>query len=596
MGSEGILLNITASAPGRSFPTWKVTFSTAQPLGDVLRGWANTRLGVDLTEQVPEKAQALASDGSALPLTESVGSLREKLRMRQGAYTLDVLWPAEALPAVKSARGRTAPGPPARSKLRKLHPSARYCYVDRRVMGWGSSSTHKAKIAAGTYADTRGHYPEAELALAMRTPPAFDEDVELEDRQLAALDDANAVLFHARLRGPKHEVLNWEATCKRCERNIRERKPDKKASQLPYPVFIPSCGRAEKAHLNWRASHVFGPQETTPLGLRPVVCLVIEPEEEEDYRAAWPLSLMLILPEGHRGPGYARWVVQRLCTSSCIVGHEASDGSQRRLQRIWIVDDTLTMFYRLALMEKFVSCGRLRRPKRMKHRVANGLMFQEALLAVQRHHFIGRAAVAGFLRDDGTAVCKRNDWKLDELALYKVVLLDLRELWRLNVEYTPQLQMYEDICLNHDVLSKGGRTLKCQCYGFRAVHAKKGGCLQQRNGRERSGQTRLKDLVKKSEFAKMNKDRQKVVKELLQWVRDKELLFRKRTEEPKKNAPTPPSPERTADNEADEQEVAVGDMTPGTPVEVDDSEASASEAEDLEMFADESSPPVLWPR
>eukprot|EP00913_Durusdinium_trenchii_P025059 g23523.t1 len=58
-------------------------------------------------------------------------------------------------------------------------------------------------------------------------------------------------------------------------------------------------------------------------------------------------------------------------------------------------------------MEKFVSCGRLRRPKRMKHRVANGLMFQEALLAVQRHHFIGRAAVAGFLRDDGTAVCKR---------------------------------------------------------------------------------------------------------------------------------------------------------------------------------------------
>eukprot|EP00913_Durusdinium_trenchii_P025057 g23521.t1 len=95
-------------------------------------------------------------------------------------------------PAVKSARGRTAPGPPARSKLRKLHPSARYCYVDRRVMGWGSSSTHKAKIAAGTYADTRGHYPEAELALAMRTPPAFDEDVELEDRQLAALDDANA--------------------------------------------------------------------------------------------------------------------------------------------------------------------------------------------------------------------------------------------------------------------------------------------------------------------------------------------------------------------------------------------------------------------
>ena len=34
-------------------------------------------------------------------------------------------------------------------------------------------------------------------------------------------------------------------------------------------------------------------------------------------------------------------------------------------------------------------------------------------------HRVWRVAVAGFLRDDGTAVCKRNDWKLDELALYK---------------------------------------------------------------------------------------------------------------------------------------------------------------------------------
>ena len=37
-------------------------------------------------------------------------------------------------------------------------------------MGWGSSSTERGKVAAGAYATTRGHFPEAELARAMRTP------------------------------------------------------------------------------------------------------------------------------------------------------------------------------------------------------------------------------------------------------------------------------------------------------------------------------------------------------------------------------------------------------------------------------------------
>ncbi|CAE7796379.1 unnamed protein product [Symbiodinium sp. CCMP2592] len=290
------------------------------------------------------------------------------------------------------------------------------------------------------------------------------------------------------------------------------------------------------AHLNWEAPHVFGPQEKEP-GLQPVVCIVVEPEEEEDYRDTWPLALMLVLPEGNRGPGYARWAVQTVCTRAHVAGGcsgPCQPAMLRRLGRIWIVDDTLTTFYRLAWMDNFRQCGRLARPKRMKHRVASSeLMFVEALLAVQRHPFIGRAAVAGFLRDDGTAVCKRAEWKLDELALYKVVLLDLNELRRLQVEYVPSLQMYEDICLNHDVLSRGGRTLKCQCYGFRAVHAKMGGCLQQRAGHRDAGKTtgltKLEDLVQPAAFAGMCHDRQKAIQELLRWVQDKETLFRKRS-------------------------------------------------------------------
>eukprot|EP00435_Cladocopium_sp_Y103_P073590 s155_g44.t1 len=400
-------------------------------------------------------------------------------------------------------------------------------------------------------------------------------------RRSASLLD---VLFNARLQGPAPEVLNWEATCKRCERSMKDRKPDKQASQIPYPVFIPTRGRPAKAHLNWQATHVFGAPEDKPPGLKPVVCLVIEPAEEEEYRATWPSSLMLILPESNCGPGYARWVVQQVCTKFCLEGDPTNP---QRFQRIWIVDDTLTMFYRLALMEKFVGCGRLRRPKRMKYRVANeGLMFMEALLAVQKHHFIGRAAVAGFLRDDGTAVCKRNDWKLDELALYKVVMLDLCELWRLGVEYMPQLQMYEDICLNHDVLTRGGHTLKCQCYGFRAVHAKKGGCLKQRDGRHKPGQTRLKDLVQKTAFRSMKKDRQKAVRELLEWVRDKEMLFQKRTTEEKPRSDAATSGERNVEGAESVKTPSGGDQSDGGDslevLQVSDSEAE-TEAEKADV-------------
>ncbi|CAJ1380597.1 unnamed protein product [Effrenium voratum] len=604
-GPQVTLLSVGAIYPGRSFPNWKVAFSNARSLRDVVRCWANAYMGVDLSQEVPEGAQALA-DGKPLNLERTVGSLRETLSVRQGAYSFEISWPAETLPDAPTA---AAPKKSGASKLRRLHPSARYCHVDRRVMGWGSSTTHKAKIAAGTYADTIGHFPEAELAAQMRTPPPLPKDgeVALQGCLLAAIGDDNKALFHARLIGPQNEVLNWEATCRRCERVSLARKTDKQAPQVPYPVFIPTCGRPEKAHLNWQAAHVFGCQQETALGLQPVVCMVVEPEEEERYRAFWPSSLMLILPESNRGPGYARWVVQRVCTRSYVVGDsncgDRHEDNLRRLYRIWIADDTLTMFYRLALMDKYVGCGRLQRPKRMKHRVASkGQMFLEALLAIQRHPFSTRAAVAGFLRDDGTAVCKRNDWKLDEMALYKIVLLDLPELWRLGIEYMPQLRMYEDICLNHDVLSKGGRTLKCQCYGFRAVHAKKGGCLEQRHGRHKSGQTRLKDLVKKSEFGSVAKDRQKAVRELLQWVRDKEVLFQKRTTQEKPAMDTPNSADRKEQpsEELPREQSSLG-AGPFEAFEVSSAESEDevvrslhSSPEDLEMITHAHNKPISW--
>jgi len=150
-------------------------------------------------------------------------------------------------------------------------------------------------------------------------------------------------------------------------------------------------------------------------------------------------------------------------------------------------------------------------------------MFREAFVAVQRHPFITRAAVAGFLRDDGTAVCKRMDWKSDELSLYKVVLLNIDELMRLGVEYQRDLMMYEDICLTHQVLRLGGHTLKCQSFCYWAAHASSGGCQDQRKQKSESG-TSLFDLMAPAAFRKLCASHQDTVKELHTWVRSKEQI------------------------------------------------------------------------
>lgn len=150
-------------------------------------------------------------------------------------------------------------------------------------------------------------------------------------------------------------------------------------------------------------------------------------------------------------------------------------------------------------------------------------MFREALCTVQQHSQLPRVAIAGFLRDDGTAVCKRRDWILDQLSLYKIVLLNLRELKRLRVEYLRDLKMYEDICMTHQVLSKAGHTLKCQSYCYRAVHAVHGGCDSQRQGRGTSSDTtQLEQLMTPAEYRRASTEQQELVRDLLQWVRAKE--------------------------------------------------------------------------
>ena len=52
--------------------------------------------------------------------------------------------------------------------------------------------------------------------------------------------------------------------------------------------------------------------------LHPVICIVVEPSQEEEYREVWPHVLMLVLPENGRGAGFARWVIQKTCTRAIV--------------------------------------------------------------------------------------------------------------------------------------------------------------------------------------------------------------------------------------------------------------------------------------
>merc|ERR1740139_1387934 len=106
-------------------------------------------------------------------------------------------------------------------------------------------------------------------------------------------------LFRAQLRGPDKLVLNWERTCDKFAK-----AKIKQDHNMPFPVFIPSRRRAHRSNLNWEAAHAFGNlSKQKQGGVFPMVCLVVEPQEEEDYREFWPVALMLVLPENNRGPG-----------------------------------------------------------------------------------------------------------------------------------------------------------------------------------------------------------------------------------------------------------------------------------------------------
>ena len=149
--------------------------------------------------------------------------------------------------------------------------------------------------------------------------------------------------------------------------------------QVPFPVFIPTRSRSQKANLNWEANHVFGPLKpgSKVTAISPLFIVVVEPREQDAYRDVWPMALTLVLPENRRGPGYARWVVQMVCTNACEWVQKTDRRGKwyaRRLPFIWIADDGLSMFYRLLALgpeENNHLCTSTRKgAQRLKKRVA----------------------------------------------------------------------------------------------------------------------------------------------------------------------------------------------------------------------------------
>jgi hypothetical protein len=92
--------------------------------------------------------------------------------------------------------------------------------------------------------------------------------------------------------------------------------------QMPVcPVFIPSRGRARFA--------------STPRALKGAkvpFTLVVEPQEAESYRALWPDSRVLVLPENNRGVTYVR---------QFILDHARQHG----IVRYWQIDDNIPQWF-----------------------------------------------------------------------------------------------------------------------------------------------------------------------------------------------------------------------------------------------------------
>ena len=445
-----------------------------------------------------------------------------------------------AAPAREAPPAHTGGGAAPRLRLRV---SPRYARVSGRLLGLHRSSTFRAKRRAGAYAASEGRFRQRGYREALQAPPAAAPgEAEREDqawRTLLAWDRGEqhpveyatraggpGARLRVRLWGPREALDRWSSWCEWGEAHVFGGTLRGASPTEPYPVLVPSKGRADSAHLNWQAAHCFGerpeaprPAPRGPSVVRspaPLVVAVVEPSESAAYRRRWPGLLLMVLPEGGLGPSFARWAAQRVCSA---MREERPGGDLEALQRLpccWLCDDNVMCFYR---MEALPGAGPGRSGGAKRRRCAGGPMFAEAFRAVQAQAAASNSAVSGFLRDDGTASDKGRAWTTRSSSVFKVVLLNLVELARLRVEYVWQLQVFEDVCLNTQVRDRGGQLLKSMTYCYRAAADAKGGCEAIRAKRAASQRlTRIEDLLPATALEALPEPARAAVLQVHRWV------------------------------------------------------------------------------
>lgn len=432
------------------------------------------------------------------------------------------------------------------SPLALIHVSPRYAKVNAQLLRISrcNAAAVKRKLLAGAYAETAGKFRQGQYRLAMQSAPKVGHDVSpMQTCTLVAWDQrrsrpaefprAHGTARRLRLEfsGPSEALRSWRHWSTWSEEWCSDAK---KAEQLqhPFPVLIPTKGRARQAHLNWHAPHCLGSagDMSSSSFPGPLVLAVVEPSESAAYRAAWPRLPLLVLPEDGRGPAFVRWAIQRVCTAMKEESPGGEVGPLLRLPFCWLCDDNLTCFYRLehlsaTALELQGSSGRLlsRPTGRRRMRCASGPMFAEALCTLQRRAAASDFAVCGFLRDDGTASWKVAEWVVNSTSIFKVVLLNLAELSRLHVEYLHELQMFEDVCLNVQVQIAGGRLLKSMTYCYWADNKSAGGCASQRAARAAAQHaTRMEDLIPAEALRLLSPTPKAAVEHVLEWIRSHE--------------------------------------------------------------------------
>ena len=290
-------------------------------------------------------------------------------------------------------------------------------------------------------------------------------------------------------------------------------------SDMLCPTFIPSSGRADIGQLNLSADHTFGKPSSLCM---PVVFCVVAASEVGAYKKKWPQMLLLALPPIATGVGFSRYCIQMMCSSGKLVAPGSATDTQFRFPFAWLLDDAVSMFYKIVpLPQAAVSTAPRRGQSRCVVRATREVVptaFKAAFMSVQRLPCMTNIAVAGFLRDDGTCCTKKLQYRMGAMSLYKVVLLNLEELRRLDCAYEPALRKFEDLHLYMQVSQKGGRLLKSQEFAYQSSHRRAGGCSESRN----KCSSDLAQLMEPSAFRALPPDRQAHVTTLLGWAQARE--------------------------------------------------------------------------